>query len=298
MHIPVLLNEVIEFLQPFSGGVFVDATVGTGGHAEKIVASLGEKGLLIGIDMDEKSLSLARDRLRAYGDRVILKKGNFKDIEEIIKGEGISEVDGVLFDLGLSSYQIEDAGRGFSFSKEGPLDMRFDMEGDIKAFDIINSYPENRIREIIKTYGEESRASAIARAIVKRRAVAPIRTTTELSEIIRSVVRKTSRIHPATKTFQALRIFVNDELNNLSQGIKGALSILKEGGRICVISFHSLEDRIVKEIFKKKASEEIIRIITKKPIVPSKIEITENPRSRSAKLRVAEKTKRSETWQE
>ncbi len=296
-HKPVLLDEVIEFMRPYEGGIFVDATVGLGGHAVKIAESMKGKGLLIGIDLDEKSLDLAAEQLKEYGKMVILRKGNFRDIKGIIEGEGITEVDGVLFDLGLSSYQIDDPERGFSFSRQGPLDMRFNMEGSITAFNIVNTYPEKRIREIIKTYGEEKRAAAIAKAIVRGRAAAPIRTTTELSEIIRSAVRRSGRIHPATKTFQALRIFVNDELNNLTKGIEGAVSILRGGGRICVISFHSLEDRIVKNLFKKKASEGVLKIITKKPITPSETELAENPRSRSAKLRVAEKIERSKTWQ-
>ncbi len=296
-HKPVLLNEVIEFICPCEGGIFVDATVGLGGHAVKIAESMKGKGLLIGIDLDEKSLDLAAEQLKEYGKMVILRKGNFRDIRDIIESEGIAGVDGVLFDLGLSSYQLDNPERGFSFSRQGPLDMRFNMEGSITAFDIVNMYPEKRIREIIKIYGEEKRASAIAKAIVRGRTAAPIRTTTELSEIIRSAVGRSGRIHPATKTFQALRIFVNDELNNLKKGIEGAVSILRGGGRICVISFHSLEDRIVKNFFKNKASEGVLKIITKKPITPSENELTENPRSRSARLRVAEKIERSKPWQ-
>jgi len=306
-HRPVLLNETIALLDPKPGGVFLDATLGGGGHADAILERTSPNGILVGIDRDPEAIEHARQRLARYGQRVKFVQGDFRDIGSILASVGITELDGVLFDLGVSSHQLE-SGRGFSFMRDEPLDMRMSpAEGTLSAADVVNTYTESDLAEIIRRYGEERYARQIARAIVERRKSAPIRTTGELVETILSAVGGKYRgldIHPATRTFQAIRIEVNKELEAIEAGVTGAIEHLKIGGRICVISFHSLEDRIVKKTFRKLSghcecppralkcecgARRILQVLTKKPVTPSEEEIAENPRSRSAKLRCAER---------
>lgn len=283
-HFPVLVREVIENLISENFEIFVDATVGGGGHACKILEH-NKKIRLIGLDIDEEALELAKKNLEPYRERVRLIKGNFKDLKRILNEEGIFSFDGILFDLGLSMYQLK-SNRGFSFSDNSMLDMRMDLSQRKTAFDVVNSYRPDELKRIIREYGEEFKAGAIARAIVEKRKKTPIRTAAELAAIVEKIKGKRGKIHPATKTFQALRIEVNRELENLSNGLKDAIEMCAPGGRIGVISFHSLEDRIVKDTFKR---DERIKVITKKPIVPTYEEIKINRASRSAKLRIGEK---------
>ncbi|MGY4707848.1 16S rRNA (cytosine(1402)-N(4))-methyltransferase RsmH [Candidatus Bipolaricaulota sp. J31] len=284
-HEPVMVTEVLRFLAPGPGKVIVDATVGTGGHAEAILERGAE---LIGIDRDPRALELARERLSRFGDRCRLVQGNFRHLKEILAELAAGPVDGVLFDLGMSSAQLEDEERGFSFAREGPLDMRMDPSQPLTAHEIVNRWPEREIARILREYGEERYARRIARAIVRAR---PIETTTELAEIvIRCYPPGRHRIHPATRTFQALRIAVNDELSALREGLLAAIRALLPGGTVVAISFHSLEDRIVKHTFRQRWIAGEVEILTKKPLVPSPEEIRRNPRARSAKLRAARRT--------
>jgi 16S rRNA (cytosine1402-N4)-methyltransferase len=290
-HKPVLLNEVIKLLRPDEGRVFIDATIDGGGHAREILKKMEKKAILIGIDRDEEMIS--RLQKEFGGDRRLkLKVGNFRNLDELA-GEFAKKCDGILFDLGLSSIQLESSGRGFSFQKDEPLLMTYESDPGpeaINAAQIINSLPENELVEILKNYGQERFAVRIARAIVSARQKERILTTRQLAEIIKTAVPRFYRyqkIHPATRTFQALRIAVNDELDALSSGLKKAWEILAPGGRIAVISFHSLEDKIVKTFFIQKRDQ--AAIFTKKAIKPQAAEITDNPRSRSARLRSAEK---------
>lgn len=306
-HIPVLLKVAVDLLQCKSGGIYVDCTLGAGGHAEEILKWSAPDGILIGMDQDENILKIAQERLREYKERVRLVHGNFSDIKEIVKSEGVEMVDGILFDLGVSSYQLDDKERGFSFMYDAPLDMRMNKKAKTTAADIVNSASERELSEIIFKYGEERFAKRIAASIVREREKSPISATLRLSDIVIRAIPKRfqpSRIHPATKTFQALRIAVNDELNVLEKGITDAVSILKPNGRLCAISFHSLEDRIVKKGFQRMEKGCIcppripvcqcgimpsIKIITRRPITSGDEEIQTNPRARSAKLRAAEK---------
>ena len=281
-HIPVLLKEVIENLNPSPGKVFIDGTIGGGGHAIEILKRIQPRGRLIGIDFDDKALEVAADNLRDLRDGLTLIKGNYSDMKDILMGIGIDRVDGILLDLGISTLLLE-SGRGFSFNDTGPLDMRMDMSGKPTASDMVNKFPENKLSEIIWKYGEEKRAKRIARAIVRAR---PVKSPRELAQVITGAYPgRHRRIHPATKTFQALRIFVNDELNSLHKALIEGSRVLRRGGRFCIISFHSLEDRIVKDCFRQI---EGLRVLTKKPITPGIDEVKKNPRARSAKLRVAE----------
>lgn len=289
-HTPVLLEEAIDFLKPEKGKYFIDATVDGGGHSEIILSRLPKDGVLIGIDRDENMLQKAKERFKE-DKRFIGVAGNFSDIYEI--GTRFAPAfDGIIFDLGISSYQLEESGRGFSFLKDEPLDMRFDVRGGITAKDIVNSWDEARIGRIIKEYGEERFARRIARSIVVSRNKKQICTSHELAGIITKAIParfRRGKINPATRTFQALRIAVNDELHFLSKGTVGAFTLLKPHARLVIISFHSLEDRIVKQTFRELAKNSEAVILTKKPVVPSKQEILFNPRSRSAKLRAVEK---------
>ncbi|MDQ5986273.1 MAG: Ribosomal RNA small subunit methyltransferase H [Syntrophus sp. SKADARSKE-3] len=306
-HIPVLIREVVESLHCRRGGVYVDGTVGGGGHAFAVLEQIGPDGILIGIDKDDDALAEAGKCLKAFGDRAILVKGDFADLGSILNGLDIGMVDGILLDLGVSSHQLNAAERGFSFSQDAPLDMRMDRCGRIDAHRIVNTYPEEELKDIIRDYGEERMAGRIARAIITQRKLAPIETTATLASLVSSVMPpslKGHRIHPATRTFQALRIAVNEELDSLRRGLATAINRLEPGGRLSVISFQSLEDRMVKETFAieakscicpvdlpvcscgKKAS---LRLITRKPIRPSEAEMASNPRSRSAKLRTVER---------
>jgi 16S rRNA (cytosine1402-N4)-methyltransferase len=279
-----MVAGVLRFLDPGPGKLIVDATVGTGGHSEAILAR-GAK--LIGIDRDPLVLELARERLSRFGERACLAHGNFQDLEKILSGLGVEAVDGVLLDLGVSSFQLEGPERGFSFLREGPLDMRMDPAQPLSAREIVNHWPEREIARVLREYGEERYARRIARAIVRAR---PIETTTQLAELVtRCYPPGRHRIHPATRTFQALRIAVNDELSALRKGLLAALKVLKPGGVLVAISFHSLEDRIVKHAFRQRWIAGEVEILTKKPLMPSEGEIARNPRSRSAKLRAARK---------
>lgn len=267
-------------------GVYVDATVGLGGHAGFILQNV-PGCTLIGIDRDDKALEIAKERLKGYDVR--LKRDSFSNMEAVTKGLGYENVDGVLLDLGVSSLQLKAEGRGFSFLKDEELDMRMDTRQSLTAAEIVNKYSEADLANVLWHYGEERFSRRISRAIVNARGKAPIRTCRELSHIIENVSGRRGRIHPATKTFQALRIEVNKELAELAEAINAGTNIISSGGRICVLSYHSLEDRIVKRSFKELAGKGVITIITKKPLIPGNEERLSNPSSRSAKLRVAEK---------
>jgi 16S rRNA (cytosine1402-N4)-methyltransferase len=290
-HFPVLVEEVTEFLNPHPHGIYVDCTLGGAGHALKILERSSPTGQLIGIDRDEQAIEEAHKRLRPYEARTTIIHGNFSDLGEILRELAIGEVDAILLDLGVSYHQLIDGQRGFSFQLEGPLDMRMDRTQGEPASKLINTLSQGELEEILRRYGEGRWARRIAKAIVRNRQKNPIVTTTQLRNIISTAVLKPPRrIHPATKAFQAIRIAVNDELNNLGKVIRDGIPLVKSGGRLCIISFHSLEDRIVKQAFRQyEKPPASITIITKKPISPSRGEISENPRARSAKLRVAER---------
>jgi len=306
-HKPVMLAEVLSFLQPQSGQTFIDCTIGGGGHALEIVKRILPGGKLVGIDRDEEALRAAAQYLEPYSENVIFEKGNFADLEAIAGGLGIQTVDGVLFDLGVSSRQLESAERGFSFRYDAPLDMRMDTAQAVTARELVNSMSERRLAELIWKFGEERWAKRIAKFIADRRARQPIQTTSELVGIILAAIpagARTETIHPATRTFQALRIAVNQELESLQAGLDAAIRLLAQSGRACVLSYHSLEDRIVKQAFAKHAgrcvcpstlpvcacgAKKSIKILTKRPVVPSEDEVCANPRARSARLRAAEK---------
>jgi 16S rRNA (cytosine1402-N4)-methyltransferase len=279
-HEPVLLKEVVALLRPRGGSLYVDATVGGGGHAEAILRAAAPDGRLIGLDRDEEALAASRERLNEWGARVRLVRANFAELDEALMNEGVTTVDGIVFDLGVSSRQFDEPSRGFSFLREGPLDMRMDRSIGRTAAEVVNTASEKELADIFLRYGEERRARAIARRIVAAR---PIETTVQLADLIGP---RRGRTHPATRVFQALRIYVNDELENLKRGLAAATRVLRPGGRLAVISFHSLEDRIVKRHFRETPS---LRVITRKPVTPTQQEIEQNPRARSAKLRVAEK---------
>jgi 16S rRNA (cytosine1402-N4)-methyltransferase len=286
-HLPVLSGEVIKLLSPVAGGIYVDATVGLGGHSEEILKLIGRDGRVIGIDRDEEALKMAAER--ANDSRIKLIKGSFSMMESLVLSEGLHNVDGVLLDLGVSMMQLRDAGRGFSFHSEERLDMRMDSSQDLSAWQVVNGYSEKDLVRVLREYGEEFRAPRIVRAIVASRKRKTIDTCAELAAIVSAVYGGRGRIHPATKTFQALRIEVNKEIEELGKGLESSLRILKRGGRLCVISYHSLEDRAVKNFIRDRAKEGALRPVTKKPITPSLREASENPSSRSAKLRGAEK---------
>ena len=280
-------REVIEVLAPVEGGIYVDATVGLGGHSEMILDMIGQSGRVVGIDRDENALARTADRLRDR--RLILKKGSFSDMATILHSEGIADADGVLLDLGVSMMQLKDLARGFSFLSNERLDMRMDRSQERSAWDVVNGYPEKELVRILKEYGEEYRAVRIVRSIIQSRNKKRIDTCAELAEIISRAIGRTGKVHPATKTFQALRIEVNRELDELKKGLDASVRILKKGGRLCVISYHSLEDRVVKHFIRDNAKAGIVNPLQKKPLTPGIAEIRANPSSRSAKLRGAEK---------
>lgn len=287
-HRPVLEKEVRGFFDARPGGIYVDATVGLGGHAGAMLEGAGPEGKLICIDRDEEALSIASRRLPE--GRCIFRKGRFSALGEIVRGAGYEDVDGVLFDFGVSMMQLRDGERGFSFTSDEPLDMRMDRSERLTASDIVNSYPEKKLEEILREFGEERKSRRIARAIVWRRAKARVRTCRELAEIVMSASGgRRGRIHPATRTFQGLRIAVNDEINEIRKGLDASEGLLKKGGRLLAISYHSLEDREVKRFMKEAQMKGRMKVLTKKPIVPKAEEIRENPSARSAKLRGAEK---------
>ncbi len=281
--------EVLDYLDAAPGKDIVDCTVGGGGHARAILERIAPYGRLIGIDADEEALGIARSNLEDFKDRVRLIHGNFRDIDSILSKQDLGVVDGVIYDLGISSFQLEKEERGFSIKLDGPLDMRMDGGLRLNAGYLVNKLRRDELADILRSFGEERYAGRIAKAIVANR---PTVTTRRLAEIVSRAVPvgyRHGRIHPATRTFQALRIAVNGELEALSSSLDKVFDHLKTGGRICVISFHSLEDRIVKNRFRDQAKKNIVKIITKKPLVPKAEEVLSNPRSRSAKLRVAER---------
>ncbi len=307
-HRPVLLRETLEALQPVAGATIVDATLGPGGHAEALLEGVGPDGRVIGIDRDPDATALARRRLARFGDRFVPLQGDYQNVVALLHGVGVVIVDGVLADLGISSVQLDDPSRGFAFSTDGPLDMRMDpSSGDPSAADLVATLDAGTLREIIATWGEERFAARIARAIVREREKRPITTTRELAVIVENAAGPSARrfrIHPATRTFQALRIAVNHEIEEIPAFVNGAMSLLRRGGRLAVVSFHSLEDRAVKTSVHALAHrcvcppglpvcgcgrENIARVLTARPVVPGTPEIESNPRARSAKLRVAER---------
>jgi 16S rRNA (cytosine1402-N4)-methyltransferase len=292
-HIPVMVKEVIDFIEPNREGIILDFTVGTGGHAEAILKS-SDLPILIGFDKDEESLGIARERLKAFKERVQLYNMDFKNSLEM--DIEFSKVIGVLFDFGLSSFQLNNAGRGFSFNLEGPLDMRMDRKQSLTAYHVVNRYPEKELIRILKEYGEIKSARKLAREIIRIRNKKEIETTFELRQIIEKVIPwrpVRGKTHPAAKVFQAIRIEVNKELENLSSFLEELINKLFSGARVVTISFHSLEDRIVKRVFQKLSKNSkkkpVIKVLTKKPIFPSKEEVEQNFRARSARLRACEK---------
>jgi 16S rRNA (cytosine1402-N4)-methyltransferase len=297
-HVPVLLKEAIDFLAVRRGGTYIDATVGLGGHSYEIARRLGAPGHLIGLDKDPAALEIARKRLVGRSSSVVGEQPDWptvtllhRSFAEVAKGQRPATIDGLLADIGVSSLQLDNAARGFSFQAEGPLDMRMDPHSERTAEQVVNHLDERQLADVIYEFGEERRSRRIARAICRSR---PIRSTAHLADVISAAARPMNqaerRIHPATRTFQALRIFVNRELDDLKALLAAAPQILKPGGRIIVISFHSLEDRIVKDAFRDGAMKDMYyRILTKKPVTASEEESDRNPRARSAKLRAAEK---------
>jgi len=305
-HLPVLAQEVSTFLAPRPGGVYVDATVGGGGHAEMIARAIAPDGVLVGIDRDRVALAAAEKRLRETGIGFFLVHENFAHLRAILDSLGLEVIQGILFDLGVSSPQLDDPARGFGYREDAPLDMRMDREQPLTARQLVNEAPEEELARIIREYGEDRWAERIASFIVRYRRKRPIETTGELAEIVKAAIPARARRkgpHPARRTFQALRIAVNDELGSLARGLVAAVESLSPGGRIVVISFHSLEDRLVKGEFVRRARgcrcpEDLpvcrcggpqLRILTKKPLTPTGEELAVNPRARSAKLRAAEK---------
>jgi len=291
VHIPVLQKEVIKYLEPKPNENLIDCTIGEAGHTLAILEKNGPRGKVLGIDQDPEMIKNVECRISniEYKKRLILVCDNFANLEEIVKKENFKLVKGILFDLGMSSWHLEKSGRGFSFLKREPLDMRYNPESPLTAEKIVNYWSAPEIEKILREYGQESFAREIAKNIIEFRKIKPIKTTSLLVELVKKAVPKRfhhKKLHPATKTFQALRIAVNDELNNLVKGLSQALKTLENGGRLAVISFHSLEDRIVKNFLQERK----IEILTKKPIAPSLEEIKINPRSRSAKLRVGQKS--------
>lgn len=295
LHVSVLKEEVIRFVDPKENENFIDATCGAAGHTLEILKRNGPQGKVLCIDLDEEALSEAKEKLAAegLGERAIFVNDNFSNLEKIAEENKLGDISGIIADIGLSSDQLERRERGFSFLKDEPLDMRFSKKADLTAWEIVNHWPEEEISQILKEYGEERFARKIAQIIVQKRKTARINTTQELvgaiGEIFPSAL-KHGRIHFATKTFQALRIAVNGELDNLKSFLNQAEKILKPGGRLAVISFHSLEDRIVKNFFREEAKSGRLAVLTKKPVAAGEEELKNNPRARSAKLRVALKS--------
>jgi 16S rRNA (cytosine1402-N4)-methyltransferase len=306
-HIPVLLAETIDLLRPQPGGVFVDGTVNGGGHSSAILQLTAPDGKLLALDADPDAVDYAQARFADLGERVHVRKANFRDLREVASQNGFEAVDGILLDLGFSSRQIDSPGRGLSFQRDDALDMRFDQSKGVSAAALVSAAPAEEIERLLRDYGEEPRARRVARAIADARDQHPIETTTQLADVVeRALGRRHGRIHPATKTFQALRIAVNDELAALEVALPQAVDLLRGGGRLAVIAFHSLEDRIVKTFFRQQAGREradtprllpllpsvasaAVRLVTTRPVSPTREEVARNPRSRSARLRVVEK---------
>ena len=308
-HKSVLLEETIRNLKVKPDGIYVDGTLGGGGHAYEVCRQLSAKGSLIGIDQDEAAIEAAGERLQEFGDRVTIIRSNYCNMKKELQKIGISSVDGIVLDLGVSSYQLDNAERGFTYREDVPLDMRMDQRGSRTARDIVNTYTENELYRVLRDYGEEKFAKKIARNICTARTDKPIETTGELIELIKQSIPMKMRAvggHPAKKTFQAIRIELNQELEVLRNSLDEMIELLNDGGRICIITFHSLEDRIVKTIFKRNENPctcppdfpvcvcgkmSMGKVITRKPILPNEEEIAENKRSKSAKLRVFERTR-------
>lgn len=288
VHVPVMREEVIENMNLKNSGIYVDATVGLGGHAEAVLQTAREC-TLIGIDRDREALDHAGQRLGKYKN-VHLVQDSFANMKSAVDTLGYGRVDGILLDLGVSALHLRSAGRGFSFLKDERLDMRMDKDQDLTAETVVNTYSEKELADLIWKYGEERRSRRIARAIVYARRRGPVRTCRELAQIIEKSVGRRERIHPATRTFQAVRIEVNRELEQLTAAIDSGAGMLAPDGRMCVISYHSLEDRIVKNAFRELATKGLVRVVTKKPLTPTRDEKKANPSSRSAKLRVAERS--------
>lgn len=306
-HYSVMLAETVESLNIKPGGVYVDCTLGGAGHSARILEKMGGDGKLVGIDRDEYAIQKASQRLEKYKDNILLIKGNFCDAPELLSENGIHKIDGVVADLGVSSFQLDNADRGFSYMHDAPLDMRMSRQDKLSAYDVVNGYEEKELSRIINLYGEERFASKIAYNICRTREKQPLKTTAELAEVVKNSIPAKNRAdgpHPAKRTFQAIRIEVNGELDVIDKMILGLFPMLESGGRMAVITFHSLEDRIVKHTFAELAKgcecppdfpvcvcgkKPQGVVVTKKPILPSEQELEENPRSRSAKLRVCEK---------
>jgi len=308
-HLPVLVEEVIEMLAPAPGSLHIDATLGGGGHAERILEAANPDGRLLGLDADTLAIRRVEARLRGrFGDRLVLRQANFRELAAVAPGAGFGAVDGCLFDLGLSSFQLADRGRGFGFRAGGPLDMRFDPSRGVPAAELLASLDAAELTALLRRYGEEPKAPRIARAIVEARRVAPVATAEELAALVERVVppnpRVPRRTHPATRVFQALRIAVNEELEALQAGLAAALDLLRPGGRLVVLSYHSLEDRIVKRFFQAERRGCVcppqvpvcvcgrnprLRLVTSPSLTPTDAEIAVNPRARSARLRAAER---------
>jgi 16S rRNA (cytosine1402-N4)-methyltransferase len=301
MHQPVLYHEIIHALQPINAGLYVDGTIGAGGHARGILEACAPDGRLLGLDLDPQALAIARGNLAPYGDRVRLVQASYLSLPQALKDLGWSQVNGMLLDLGVSSMQLDTPERGFSFQHDAPLDMRFGPSLGLTAADLVNTWSEADLVDLLFRYGEEPRARRIAQAIVRAR---PVKTTKQLAEIVAKAVPRKPGIHPATLTFQAIRIAVNEELDAVEQVLPLALAALAPGGRLAVIAFHSLEDRIVKEFFRRESRDCLcpprqpictcghkatLTEIARKPIRPTEDEMKENPRARSARLRVIEK---------
>jgi len=300
-HQPVLYHEIIHALQPKNKGQYVDGTLGAGGHARGILEACAPDGRLLGLDVDPQALALARENLAPYGERARLIQASYDSLAEILREIGWEAVDGILLDLGLSSMQLDTPERGFSFQQDAPLDMRFDPASPTSAADLVNTLPKDELAGLIYRYGEERASRRIAQAIVEAR---PLQTTRQLAAVIESVLPRKGRVHPATRTFQALRIAVNRELERVENVLPQAVAALRSGGRLAIISFHSLEDRIVKEYFRRESKDLVnppyeriyeveksatLKEINRKVIIPGEAEIKANPRARSAKLRIAEK---------
>jgi len=306
-HRSVMPREVIHYLQCRGGGIYVDGTLGGGGHSRVILEASAPDGVLIGIDGDEAAIERAGEVLRGYKDRVVRIRANFGEVGDVLRERGFMEIDGMLLDLGVSSHHLDEAARGFSFRTDAPLDMRMDRRGELTAADLVNTLDVKELAGIFRSYGEERFSMRIARAILRVREIKAIATTGELSEIISGAIPRRfhgTRIHPATRVFQALRIAVNNELESLKEGLAEGIDMLKSGGRMVVISYHSLEDRIVKKAFRERVSPCVcpselpiclcgkkpsVRLLTGKVVTAGEDEIAENPRARSAKLRAIEK---------
>ena len=307
-HVSVMLPEVLEALEPERGGVYVDCTAGGGGHSAEIAGRLPEGSRLICLDQDDEALEACRLRLAKFGERVTLIKANFRNLDAALDLCGADRIDGILWDLGVSSHQLDDGERGFSYAKDAPLDMRMDQSASLSARDVVNTYSEEELRRIIRDWGEERFAGRIAAGICARRETSPIETTGELAAVIAGAIPQAARQkeaqNPARRTFQAIRIEVNGELDAIEPSIRAAAARLNPGGRMAVITFHSLEDRIVKDAFRSLSTgctcppefpvcvcggKPVLRLLSKKPLTPSEGELAVNPRSRSAKLRTAEK---------